>query len=92
MSTAWVVMGTTGEYADRCYWVSAVFTNEVEAQEHISKLHRTYYENLDEDEDGGSHHWWEDSELYRLMKELDPKFKHDYPGTQYYAEEVPFYG
>ena len=81
-TTYYIVMGTTGEYSDRCEWTVRVFKDETEATDFIGSLEEVYrsFKSISS--------WREEDACLEAMTSLDPNFECDYTGTSWYYIEV----
>lgn len=89
----YVVFGSTGEYSDHKEWTVRAFTDEQAAKDHVVALDRTWREALvlhlaagRDDYDFANEYACDDGP--RWLHPLDPGFKHDYNGTNYWYEAV----
>jgi len=77
----YTVMGTTGEYSDRCEWPVVSYTNENLAKEHVIKAEKRAKE-------------WEATRKSTFdepplgWSKYDPDFDMDYTNTSYYIIET----
>lgn len=84
-SYMWVVMGFTGEYADRSEWLYKGFDTQESAQEEVDRLNSILRElkvhaemgDLEYDQYGFA------SPTQVIMQKEDPMFRMDYTGSSY---------
>jgi hypothetical protein len=86
MRKIWVVIGSTGEYSDRCEWLVRAFVDEKAAALYVSTL-KTTYQQFQQNSCGHLRDDDESNTLEKYMLEFDPNFREDYTGTYYYIEE-----
>ncbi len=79
----WIVEGSTGEYSDHCYWQVCAFSDENKAKEFVGELNNFCIEH------GCDANRGDYGDLSYTEREnfcpLDPGFRCDYTGTNYYC-------
>lgn len=91
----YLIIGTSGEYSDRCEWVVGYSASLEMAEKYKEELEKTYKlsEEKREAVNGSEWGWYSHSHItpgegYIMLRNLDPKFQHDYTGTEYCIEPV----
>jgi len=79
MKKIYIVLGTTGEYADQCEWPVIAYFDETKAKEHVIKAGRRSTELIQE-------YGW--SKIPRGNNEFDPIMQVDYTGVEYRIVDV----
>lgn len=82
--TAYVVMGSTGEYSDHTEWAVAVYLEKEEAERHAELANKDV---------AGAESWtWSQRRGYTGKNPYDVDCDIDYTGTRYAVVEVPLVG
>lgn len=81
MNKVWVVIGTTGEYSDRCEWYVCGYTDKEKATEHADQATLWAVRNKDRLRETR----YDESPL---KSPYDEDIVCDYTGTDYYVAEV----
>lgn len=89
LKTAYIVIGTTGEHADRTEWPVRVFTDKDKAENYILRLEYIWRSFSDQPHTGRGFQRSNMKRLERALYELDPDFEEDYTGTYWYLYECP---
>ena len=74
----YIIIGETGEYADKCKWVSKAFTDQQLAKSYMNEC-QTYADSCDPND-------WDERDNYKANSP-DPHFDMDYTGTEYHINQ-----
>jgi hypothetical protein len=78
----YIVMGTTGEYSDRCEWPVVAYFDEHAAKVHVYNA-KCVANQIEQNMDGS---WYDPDE--DAKNEYDPDMRMYYTGTTYYVMTV----
>lgn len=85
MKKIYIVGGSTGEYSDRSEWVVCAYTNESDAQAHVTKAteYAKAWEAFLKTDECIDMDWSDKEAAMKKANPVDPAFDCDYTGTRY---------